>query len=132
MKPYVICHMMSSVDGRILPNRWHPSVENRGVYERLHNELGCDAWLVGRVMGQEFASREGPYPSYTGAPKVPESIPAARHCRHTRSHRPCIGRSDRFPISGWKMKQGVVPHRASIDDEIDCVARRTWLHVLYG
>jgi hypothetical protein len=30
------------------------------------------------------------------------------------------------------MKQGVVPHRASIDDEIDCVARRTWLHVLYG
>ncbi len=60
--------MMSSVDGRILPNRWHPSVEDRGVYERLHNELGCDAWLVGRVTGQEFASREAPYPSYTGAP----------------------------------------------------------------
>jgi hypothetical protein len=36
------------------------------------------------------------------------------------------------PLSGWKMKQGVVPHRVSIDDEIDCVARRTWLHVLYG
>lgn len=46
MKPYVICHMMSSVDGRILPGRWHPQVEERGVYERLHNELGCDAWLV--------------------------------------------------------------------------------------
>jgi riboflavin biosynthesis pyrimidine reductase len=68
MKPYVICHMMSSVDGRILPNRWHPPVEEREVYERLHNELGCDAWLVGRVTGQEFASREAPYPSYTGAP----------------------------------------------------------------
>jgi riboflavin biosynthesis pyrimidine reductase len=68
MKPYVICHMLSSVDGRILPNRWHPSVEERGVYERLHNELGCNAWLVGRVTGQEFASREAPYPSYTGAP----------------------------------------------------------------
>ncbi len=68
MKPYVICHMMSSVDGRILPHRWHPSLEDRGVYERLHNELGCDAWLVGRVTGQEFASREAPYPSYTGAP----------------------------------------------------------------
>jgi hypothetical protein len=62
MKPYVICHMMSSVDGRILPNRWHPSVAERGVYERLHNDLGCDAWLVGRVTGQEFASREVPYP----------------------------------------------------------------------
>lgn len=68
MKPYVICHMMSSVDGRILPNRWHPLVEERGVYERLHNELGSDAWLVGRVTGQEFASRDTPYPSYAGAP----------------------------------------------------------------
>jgi len=68
MKPYVICHMLSSVDGRILPDRWHPSVDDRGVYERLHNELGCDAWLVGRVTGQEFAARQAPYPSYTGVP----------------------------------------------------------------
>jgi riboflavin biosynthesis pyrimidine reductase len=68
MKPYVICHMMSSVDGRILPNRWHPAVEERGMYERLHNELGCDAWLVGRVTGQEFASHQAPYRPYTGAP----------------------------------------------------------------
>jgi riboflavin biosynthesis pyrimidine reductase len=68
MKPYMICHMMSSVDGRILPDRWHPSLKDRGVYERLHNELGCDAWLVGRVTGQEFAAREAPYPVYTGAP----------------------------------------------------------------
>lgn len=67
MKPYVICHMMSSVDGRILPDRWYPSVEERGVYERLHDELGCDAWLVGRVTGQEFAVRDTPYPPSTGA-----------------------------------------------------------------
>ncbi len=68
MKPYVICHMMSSVDGRILPDRWHPAVKDHGVYERLHTELEGDAWLVGRVTGQEFAAREAPYPSYTGAP----------------------------------------------------------------
>ena len=24
MKPHVICHMVSSVDGRILPSRWRP------------------------------------------------------------------------------------------------------------
>jgi riboflavin biosynthesis pyrimidine reductase len=60
--------MMASVDGRILPNRWRPPVQERGIYERLHNELGCDAWLVGRVTGQEFASREAAYPSHTGAP----------------------------------------------------------------
>jgi riboflavin biosynthesis pyrimidine reductase len=62
MKPYVICHMMSSVDGRILPDQWHPPMEAVGVYERLHGEIGSDAWLVGRVTGQEFASRDTPYP----------------------------------------------------------------------
>jgi riboflavin biosynthesis pyrimidine reductase len=68
MKPYVICHMIASVDGRNLPNRWHPPVEDRGIYERLHNELAGDAWLVGRVTGQEFALRDAPYPPHTGAP----------------------------------------------------------------
>ena len=40
MKPYVICHMNSSVDGRILGSRWRPS-ENRmaGLFERIHEEL---------------------------------------------------------------------------------------------
>jgi hypothetical protein len=37
MKPYVICHMNTSVDGRILGSRWRPA-ENRmaGLFERLH------------------------------------------------------------------------------------------------
>ena len=41
MKPYVICHMNSSVDGRILGSRWRPS-ENRmaGLFERIHEKLG--------------------------------------------------------------------------------------------
>jgi hypothetical protein len=65
MKPYVICHMLSSVDGRILPDRWHPPLPDRNPYERLHDEIGCDAWLVGRVTGQEFASRDTPYPPTT-------------------------------------------------------------------
>lgn len=67
MKPYVICHMLSSVDGRILPDRWRPPFQAHGLYERLHDELGCDAWLVGRVTGQEFAARDEPYPPATGA-----------------------------------------------------------------
>jgi riboflavin biosynthesis pyrimidine reductase len=63
MKPYVICHMLSSVDGRILPDRWHPPPREQRLYERLHDEIGCDAWLVGRVTGQEFATRDTPYPA---------------------------------------------------------------------
>jgi hypothetical protein len=41
MKPYVICHMNSSIDGRILGSRWRPA-ENlmSGLFERIHEELG--------------------------------------------------------------------------------------------
>ncbi len=56
MKPYVICHMCASVDGRTLPSRWRPeNTVAAGLFERLHEELDGDAWLVGRVTGQEFA-----------------------------------------------------------------------------
>src|SRR5262245_15635046 len=62
MKPYVICHMVSSVDGRILGSRWRPSGNrDAGLFERLHDQLGGDAWLVGRVTGKEFSKRES-YP----------------------------------------------------------------------
>ena len=56
MKPHVICHMVASIDGRILHSRWRPKVAGSGdLFERLHVKLGGDAWLVGRVTGQEFA-----------------------------------------------------------------------------
>jgi riboflavin biosynthesis pyrimidine reductase len=56
MKPHVICHMAASVDGRTLNSRWRPDGKlASALFERLHDELGGDAWLVGRVTGQEFA-----------------------------------------------------------------------------
>jgi riboflavin biosynthesis pyrimidine reductase len=73
MKPYVICHMAASVDGRILASRWRPKgVDTAGLFERLHERLGGDAWLVGRVTGQEFAKAEA-YPDHTDQtyPKEP-------------------------------------------------------------
>src|SRR5437763_6868833 len=63
MKPHVICHMVSSVDGRILSSRWRPKDGPvSGLFERLHDQLEGDAWLVGRVTGQEFAKRDA-YPA---------------------------------------------------------------------
>jgi riboflavin biosynthesis pyrimidine reductase len=62
MKPYVICHMVTSIDGRILPDRWHPASGAEEIFERLHEELGGGSWLVGRVTGGEFAERDEPYP----------------------------------------------------------------------
>jgi len=65
MKPYVICHMNMSVDGRIWHSRWRPA-ENRcaGLFERIHEELGNGSWLIGRVTGSEYAKAED-YPAHT-------------------------------------------------------------------
>ena len=59
MKPHVICHMVASIDGRILHSRWRPrGIEAANLFERLHEQLNGDAWLIGRVTGQEFAKGE--------------------------------------------------------------------------
>ncbi len=65
MKPYVICHMVQSVDGRIWGSRWRPRgnvVSN--LFEKLHDQLvaeggGGGSWLCGRVTAQEFARGKG-------------------------------------------------------------------------
>src|ERR1700743_578997 len=64
MKPHVICHMSSSIDGRTRLSRWRPKGAVSGLFETLHDELKGDAWLIGRVTGQEFAKGSA-YPSTT-------------------------------------------------------------------
>jgi riboflavin biosynthesis pyrimidine reductase len=65
MKPYVICHMNVSIDGRILGSRWRPQ-QNRmpGLFEQLHERLGDGSWLIGRVTGSEYAKAKA-YPAHT-------------------------------------------------------------------
>lgn len=60
MKPYIICHMLVSIDGRIHPSRWTRSPDgDRGdwsaTYEEFHKALKGDAWLVGRVTMAEMS-----------------------------------------------------------------------------
>ena len=67
MKPYVIVHMSTSIDGRTLLARWQPQRDNASPsYDRVHSELGGEAWLVGRITGAEFAKRDAPYPDKNG------------------------------------------------------------------
>ncbi|CAL76201.1 putative 5-amino-6-(5-phosphoribosylamino)uracil reductase [Bradyrhizobium sp. ORS 278] len=63
MKPEVICLMASSVDGRTWPSRWRPKGSG-DLFEQVHEKLGGDAWLIGRVTGQEFA-KGTTYPATT-------------------------------------------------------------------
>ncbi|MCC7193214.1 MAG: RibD family protein [Phycisphaeraceae bacterium] len=65
MKPYVICHMAASIDGRTLLNRWRPEgVVAEGLFERVYQELAVDAWIVGRTTGQEYAKGKS-YPAHS-------------------------------------------------------------------
>lgn len=64
MKPHVTCLMASSVDGRTLHSRWRPKGTAGDLFEQVHDELGGDAWLIGRVTGSEFAKGK-PYATGT-------------------------------------------------------------------
>jgi 2,5-diamino-6-(ribosylamino)-4(3H)-pyrimidinone 5'-phosphate reductase len=51
----VICHMMTSVDGRIVIDRWQMSAEGRRQYEQVHAAYEPDAWMCGRITMEAFA-----------------------------------------------------------------------------
>ncbi|MDB4887421.1 MAG: bifunctional deaminase-reductase domain protein [Gemmatimonadetes bacterium] len=56
-RPRVICHMMASIDGRIVTGDWPLSSEGRRQYEQVHGTYESNAWICGRVtMEQHFAS----------------------------------------------------------------------------
>lgn len=62
-RPRVICHMMTSLDGGLHPSRYTESPvgskkEWDAAYEAVHETLGGDAWLVGRVTMAEMAKGE--------------------------------------------------------------------------
>lgn len=54
MKPHVICHMMASLDGRIITKRWGANTSTK-AYETTAAHFDAQAWLCGRVtMEQDF------------------------------------------------------------------------------
>jgi riboflavin biosynthesis pyrimidine reductase len=68
MKPYVICHMVSSLDGGLHPNRWTHSPDSKlsdwtALYQSCHEKLEGDAWMVGRITMAEM-SRGSPHPPH--------------------------------------------------------------------
>ena len=73
-RPHVICHMMTSIDGRIVTDGWPMSAEGRKQYEILHATYEPDGWLCGCVtMELHFASGVRPdaevVREYHGAPR---------------------------------------------------------------
>ena len=73
MKPYVVCLMASSLDGKTLHSRWRPKGAGGDLFEQVHDEIAGDAWLIGRTTGSEFAKGQ-PYPQTSS-----ESFPREPH-----------------------------------------------------
>ncbi|MGI4741517.1 MAG: RibD family protein [Janthinobacterium lividum] len=60
-KPRIICHMMSSLDGRTILQRWGAHVPGRQEYETTAATFGAQAWLCGRVtMEKDFTKGRQP------------------------------------------------------------------------
>ena len=76
MKPYVICHMMSSVDGSLSPSRYTTSADGTrkdwtALYDEWQQDLELDAWIVGRVTMAEMSKGEPHAVDHGPAPERP-------------------------------------------------------------
>lgn len=77
-KPYVICHMMSTVDGRIISANWSDKVLIKtysGFFEKYHDTFESQAWMCGRItMEKDFSGGVKPELSKPDAPIAREAF----------------------------------------------------------
>jgi riboflavin biosynthesis pyrimidine reductase len=61
MRPHIICHMGTSIDGRLHPSRFTRAAAGisqdvlRSHYEKVHDSFEADGWIVGRKTMSEMA-----------------------------------------------------------------------------
>ena len=77
MKPRIICHMVSSVDGRIDGDSLD-AVMPEGEYEATGDQLQGDAWVCGRTTMQEILEDDEPFVSAANTPAGPQPVFVAR------------------------------------------------------
>ena len=89
MRPYVICHMCTTVDGKILGSRWgkipgykHGSSD---LFETTAASFGIGAWLVGTTTMEEFDGRK------TKLPRAPKGFIRRDHIADKNAKRLAIG-----------------------------------------
>jgi riboflavin biosynthesis pyrimidine reductase len=73
MRPHIICHMGTSIDGRLHPSRFTAPIAGtadvlRSHYEKIHDQFDADGWIVGRVTLSEMA--KGTERPMSNVPKV--------------------------------------------------------------
>jgi hypothetical protein len=72
MRPRIICHMMSSIDGRLLADRWTEPAAGiaadtlRRHYEDTAARLAAEGWIVGCKAMESFAKGAARAPGEIG------------------------------------------------------------------
>lgn len=88
MKPYVICHMCTSVDGKILGDRWGklPGYKHESdLFETTAASFGIGAWLVGTTTMDEFDGKK------TRLPRAPKNFVRGDHIANPKAKTLGIG-----------------------------------------
>jgi 2,5-diamino-6-(ribosylamino)-4(3H)-pyrimidinone 5'-phosphate reductase len=56
-RPWVICHMMPSIDGRIVTKDWKLPAKLYAEYESTARTFDADAWMIGRISMEPYAGK---------------------------------------------------------------------------
>ncbi|RWX77077.1 5-amino-6-(5-phosphoribosylamino)uracil reductase [Neorhizobium lilium] len=94
MRPRIICHMTSSVDGRQLLDRWtkpasgiEPAILS-GHYNEIYKRLDTAGWIVGRKTMSYYAEERAPE---TATPEVHPAGPRENHFADRRGRALAVG-----------------------------------------
>ena len=80
MRPRVICHMLSSIDGRIDGSSLR-AVMVDGDYEATGATLNGDAWICGRTTMQQHFAEDRPFVPKSNTPAGPQTTFVARRAK---------------------------------------------------
>ena len=81
MRPYIICHMLSSIDGRIEGGVLNEVIPG-GEYESTGAELKGNAWVCGRTTMQLHFAEKKLFASKTSKKAGPRPVHVARRARN--------------------------------------------------
>src|SRR5215210_3291690 len=76
-RPYVICHMLPSIDGRIVIRDWNLENATR-EYERTAATFEADAWIIGRISMEPYAAKAR-VPARRSRERIPREDFVAEH-----------------------------------------------------
>lgn len=80
-RPYIICHMATSLDGKVTGNflKVQRETDFAALYEKIHDRFGINAWLCGRVTMEEHFTLGHQLELEDDVPPVPRTDYVADH-----------------------------------------------------